>query len=183
LTHRAASGDTDVLNEIVHCFENSLLHFARRYCKHQQDARDVVQDAYEAATKYLEGFQGNASIKTWLTKLVMSACSKKKRGARNDPNRHVSINDLTGKQAKAVSIGPDAERDVFRREILLDVQKALRVLSETDRAVLLLRDGKEMTSEETAHFLDLSVPAVKSRLHRARKSIRKFLEEKTDSPK
>lgn len=183
LTHRAASGDTDVLNEIVHCFENSLLRFARRYCKHQQDAHDVVQDAYEAATKYLDGFQGNASIKTWLTKLVMSACSKKKRGARNDPNRHVSINDLSGKQAKAVSKGPDAERDVLRREILLDVQKALRVLNETDRAVLLLRDGKEMTSEETASFLNLSVPAVKSRLHRARKSIRKFLEEKKDSPK
>lgn len=181
LTQRAASGDLDVLPELVHCFEDSLLHFASRYCKSRDEARDVVQDAYEAATKHLEGFRGQASIKTWLTRLVISACSRRKRGARNDPRRHVSIDELSSHQARSVSAPPSAEDNTLRREILLDIQKALGHLNKTDQAVLLLRDGKELSSKETARFLGLSVAAVKSRLHRARKRIRQRLEEEGEA--
>jgi RNA polymerase sigma-70 factor, ECF subfamily len=181
LTHRAASGDLEVLSELVHCFEDSLLHFASRYCRSREDARDVVQDAYEAATKHLEGFRGQASIKTWLTRLVISACSRRKRGARNDPRRHVPMDQLSVHQARSVSNPPSAEENTRRREILLDIQKALGQLNQTDQAVLLLRDGKELSSKETARFLGLSVAAVKSRLHRARKRVRQRLEKEGEA--
>jgi RNA polymerase sigma-70 factor (ECF subfamily) len=175
LTKKAAEGDAEVLDELVHCFERSLLHFAERYCRDEEDARDVVQDAYLAATRYLPGFRGEASIKTWLTRLVISACSHRRRGARNDPRRHVNLEDLPPRKSRQLSSDPEAERKALTREVLASVQEAMSKLNQTDRAVLLLRDGKEMTSAETAAFLGISVPAVKSRLHRARKAIRESL--------
>lgn len=175
LTERAAEGDEAVLADIVGCLENNLLQFARRYCKNSQDAQDVLQDAYVAAAKHLKGFQGSASIKTWMTRLVISACSKRKRGIRNDPSIHIAIEDLSNRRREYLSKSPEAEDTLFRQEVFLDLKKALKGMNKTDQTVLLLRDGKELSAKETADFLGLSVSAVKSRLHRARKHVREHL--------
>ncbi len=176
LTERAAGGEEFVLEDIVGCLENNLLHFARRYCKNEDDAQDVLQDAYEAAAKHLKDFQGAASIKTWMTRLVMSACSKRKRGIRNDPSKHVALDNLQKGHREAPSKEPDAENTVFRRELIQSLKTALEQMNKMDQTVLLLRDGKELSARETAEFLGLSVSAVKSRLHRARKHVREHLQ-------
>ncbi len=175
LTKKALSGDQDVLEELVRCFERKLFDFARRYCGNEEDARDALQDAYEAAAKHIGGFRGEASIKTWVTRLVISACSRRHRGARNDPSRHVNIELVNVLPARQNRLGVMPDEELAKQELYERVERELYRMSDTDRAVLLLRDGQELSTEETADFLGLTVPAVKSRLHRARKRVRQAL--------
>ena len=175
LTRKAVSGEQDVLEELVRCFERKLFDFARRYCGNEEDARDALQDAYEAAAKHIGGFRGDASIKTWVTRLVISACSRRHRGARNDPSRHVNIEHVNVVPARPNILPVLPDEELARQELYERVERELYQMSDTDRAVLLLRDGQELSTEETADFLGLTVPAVKSRLHRARKRVRQAL--------
>ncbi len=175
LTQKALSGESDVLDELVRCFERKLFDFARRYCGNEEDARDALQDAYEAATKHIGGFRGEASIKTWVTRLVISACSRRHRGARNDASRHVDIEHVNVASARHNLLAALPDEEFARQELFERVEREIYQMSDTDRAVLLLRDGQELSTEETADFLGLTVPAVKSRLHRARKRVRTAL--------
>ncbi len=176
LTRRAASGDRDVLAELVECFERRLYDFARRYCGDEEDARDALQDAYETAARHIGGFRGEASIKTWVTRLVISACSRRHRGARNDPKRHVYLDQVSnGQLTHALHPSHAPEESIATQEMMDRLERELLKMGEMDRAVLLLRDGQELSTAETAEFLGLTIPAVKSRLHRARKRVRKAL--------
>jgi len=172
LTKRATHGDVDVLDELARCFERKLYDFARRYCSSEEDARDALQDAYEAAARHIGGFRGEASIKTWVTTLVMSACSRRHRGARNDPKRHVTIDHAGLQRSRHLRSSSLPDEELARKEQYREIEQELLKMTETDRTVLLLRDGQELSTAETASFLGLSVPAVKSRLHRARKRVR-----------
>jgi len=172
LTKRATHGDVDVLDELARCFERKLYDFARRYCSSEEDARDALQDAYEAAARHIGGFRGEASIKTWVTTLVMSACSRRHRGARNDPKRHVTIDHAGLQRSRHLRSSSLPDEELARKEQYREIEQELFKMTETDRTVLLLRDGQELSTAETASFLGLSVPAVKSRLHRARKRVR-----------
>jgi len=172
LTKRAVYGDVEVLDELARCFERKLYDFARRYCSSEEDARDALQDAYEAAARHIGGFRGEASIKTWVTTLVISACSRRHRGARNDPKRHVALDHAGLQKSRHLQAPALPDEELARKEKYREIEQQLLKMSETDRAVLLLRDGQELSTAETASFLGLSVPAVKSRLHRARKKVR-----------
>ena len=172
LTKRATHGDVDVLDELARCFERKLYDFARRYCSSEEDARDALQDAYEAAARHIGGFRGEASIKTWVTTLVMSACSRRHRGARNDPKRHVTIDHAGLQRSRHLRSSSLPDEELARKEQYREIEQELLKMTETDRTVLLLRDGQELSTAETASFLGLSLPAVKSRLHRARKRVR-----------
>ena len=180
LTRRAVTGDKDVLDELVRCFERRLYDFARRYCGDEEDARDALQDAYETAARHIGGFRGEASIKTWVTRLVISACSRRHRGARNDPKRHVSLDQVSAAQLTDTLHARVPEESIATQEMVERLERELLQMGEMDRAVLLLRDGQELSTAETAQFLGLTVPAVKSRLHRARKRVRKALEEASE---
>jgi RNA polymerase sigma-70 factor (ECF subfamily) len=116
-----------------------------------------------------------------LTRLVISACSRKKRGLRNNPRIHVSLEDIGSRREVRPHTRPQAESTAAIKEAFEHIETALNQLNATDRAVLLLRDGKELSTAETARVLDLTVPAVKSRLHRARKSIRQLVESAFDA--
>lgn len=175
LTRKAVGGSPDVLDELVRCFEAKLLEFGRRYCGSEEDAKDALQDAYEAATRHLKGFRGEASIKTWLTRLLISACSRRRRGAKNDPSRHRSLDLTPAQEARYLSANFPPEDELARRQLFDQLQRALMDLAETDRLVLLLRDGQQLTAPEAASLMGLTVPAIKSRLHRARKRIREAM--------
>lgn len=176
LTSRAARGEKEMLDDLVRCFESSLLRFGKRYCGNDEDAKEALQDAYEAATRHLGGFQGLASIKTWMTRLLMSACARRKRGRRNNPSIHRSLDLTPAQESRYLSHGSTPDEDLARHEILSVLDEALKGLSETDRMILLLRDGEGLSAVETSSLVSLTVPAVKSRLHRARKRVQEALE-------
>lgn len=180
LTRKAVGGNPEVLEELVRCLEAKLLQFGRRYCGNEEEARDALQDAYEAATRHLKGFRGEASVKTWLTRLLISACSRRRRGAKNDPSKHRSLDLTPSQEARFLSEDELPEDELARQEMIHHLQKALMELGETDRMVLLLRDGQQLTAPEAASVMGLTIPAVKSRLHRARKRVREAMAPLTD---
>ena len=177
LTRRAAAGDPDVFGDIIRCYSDRLLSAARARCNDPQDAQDVLQDTYVAAMRYLPGFRGEATVRGWLFRLAMSACTKKRRGRKNDPRLHVPIlieasEDAPPPMVLSATDATDPERQAAVSQVMKQMSDLLLDMKEQDRAVLLLVDGEGRRPAEVGPLLGLSVPAVKSRLHRARKAFR-----------
>lgn len=170
LTERARTGDESVFEDMIKCYSERLLAFSRGRCGDDEDARDTVQDAFVAAYRYLPGFRGETTLKSWLFRLVASACMKRRRGMKHDRKRHTSMDADDAIQRAADE--PDPEHQAEMAELVSVVTGALDELSEMDRAVLIMRDSEQMSAQEVADSLRLTVPAVKSRLHRARTIVR-----------
>ncbi|MBU0607953.1 MAG: sigma-70 family RNA polymerase sigma factor, partial [Armatimonadetes bacterium] len=177
LTRRAATGDAEVFGDIIRCYQDRILAAARARCGDPDDAQDVLQDTYVAAMRYLPGFRGEATVKGWLFRLAMSACTKKRRGRKNDAKLHVPLMIPTvGEGPPPLDLaGPgvdDPERQAAVSQSLHDVGEVLLRMRELDRATLLLVDGEGRRPAEAGELLGLTASAVKSRLHRARKILR-----------
>ncbi|MBI5509744.1 MAG: RNA polymerase sigma factor [Deltaproteobacteria bacterium] len=167
LKARAAKGDPALLEDLFACYRDDLLRFLRKRCGNPPDADDAVQDAFVAAARYLDGFRGETPIKNWLYRLAASACTRMRRGRKNDPKRHAEYDDALSPTER---IGREVEAMLEAR--LSPLKGALAALPEVDRAVLMLRDGQQLSTREVASTLRLSEAAVKSRLHRARETMR-----------
>ena len=183
LIARVRDGDPAAAELFVRRHGPQMLAVARRFFRNEQDAEDAVQDAFVSAFRSLPGFTGQSKLSTWLHRIVVNACLMKLRSARRRPA--VSIETLlpsfddTGHQSSRVpdwKIPSDdpAASDELRRA----VRDAIDDLPEPYRLVLLLRDMEELDTEATAEALELSIPAVKTRLHRARQALRTLLEQR-----
>ena len=181
LTRRAAEGDPSVFGDLIRCYEQKILSAARMRCGDPADAEDVLQDTYVAAMRYLPNFRGDATVRGWLFRLAMSACTKRRRGRKNDPKLHVSLlAPRNGGESPPLDLpageSGDPERHAAVQQAMKAVSQVLQEMKELDRAVLLLVDGEGRKPSEAALLLDQSVPAVKSRLHRARRAFRAAVE-------
>ncbi len=165
LTRRARQGDPTLLSELFSCYREDLLGYMGNRCGNATDAEDAVQDAFVNATRAIDGFRGEAAIRTWLYRLAANACTRMRRAKRDDPSMHLSVDEAPIAQLQRTIDGVLEAR-------LSPLQRALEGLSEKDRAVLLLRDGAGMKASEAAAELGLTEGAVKSRLHRARQAVR-----------
>lgn len=145
--------------------------FLRNRCGNAGDADDALQDAFVAANRYLSGYRGETPLKNWLYRLASSACTRMRRGRKNDPKLHANYEDATPPSID--KMGREVESMLEAR--LSPLQTALQALNEIDRAVLMLRDGEQMSAREVAAALSLTEAAVKSRLHRARKAVQQHL--------
>ncbi len=173
LRERAKSGDPALLADLFECFRGDLLAFLRQRCGNAGDADDAMQDAFVAAARYLEGYRGETTLKNWLYRLASTACTRMRRGRKNDPQWNKPFEETTS--APLARMGREVEAMLEAR--LMPLQAAMGTLAPTDRAVLMLRDGQELSTREVARELRLSEAAVKSRLHRARKAVREAIGE------
>lgn len=174
LRQRAIEGDPALLGDIFLCFRDELLAFLRVRCGNRTDAEDATQDAFEAAARYLGSYRGEAGMRSWLYRLAASACTRMRRGQKNDPTLHRSIDE---QDLDLPASAPDGAPTQLLELQLQSLREALEGLRPRDRAVLLLRDGEGMTAKEVADALELTTPAVKSRLFRARRAVRSALGE------
>ncbi|MBN1947165.1 MAG: RNA polymerase sigma factor [Bradymonadales bacterium] len=171
LRQRALQGDPHLLEDLFHCYRADLLSFLRQRCQEHADAEDAIQDAFLAAARYLQHYRGEAQIKTWLYHLASSACTRMRRGQKNNPALHQELDEM------ALTKGEDAADKV---ELVVDtrlrpLKRAIEQLKPVDRQVLLLRDGQGMSTREVACALHLTESAVKSRLHRIRRAVKEVL--------
>jgi len=181
LTRRAAEGDPEVFGDLIRCYEQKILSAARMRCGDPADAEDVLQDTYVAAMRYLPDFRGDATVRAWLFRLAMSACTKRRRGRKNDPKLHVPLlaqrdDGETPQLDLPAGEAEDPERQTAVLQSMKDVSRVLQQMKELDRAVLLLVDGEGRKPSEAAELLGKTTPAIKSRLHRARKTFRAAVE-------
>ncbi len=158
---------------LVEEYSNLAYHVALRMLHNPQDAEDAVQDAFVSAYKALGSFKGQSKLSTWLYRIVVNACLMK---IRKNKTRHKYFTDTGYDDAIVYDWDNNPEKTARNGEIRDAIDSALEYLSPELRAAVVLRDVQEFSSEEASEILNISVAALKSRLHRGRIQLRKHLE-------
>lgn len=178
LVARARAGDARAFSDLVSRYDRKIYRLARHITNSDEDAEDVLQEAFLKAYEHLDGFQGNAKFYTWLVRIAVNESLMKLRKRKSD--RTVSLDEPADNGDEpivreiAVWDG-NPEQQYSSEELRSILDKAIASLKPTFRTVFLLRDVEDLSTEETAAALDISVPAVKSRLLRARLELRERL--------
>ena len=181
LVRQAKAGDYAAFEALVTRYEGKVYALARRIVGEEHDAEEVVQETFLSVVEHLAGFREDASFRTWLLRIATNAALKLLRKKRGLPT--VSLNSPAGADADEPLPHPEfiapwreSPADLAgRREIRAILDDALAAIDEKYRMVFTLRDVEELSTEETAEVLGISVANVKVRLMRARLLLRERL--------
>jgi len=178
---KVRAGDEEASAALVRKYGGRMLAVARRFLQCEEDSVDAVQDAFLAAFRSLEGFEGNSALGTWLHRIVVNVCLMRLRARSR--SREVRIDDLlptfddSGHHSHPVRAwGNEALARLTQAETRAQVRGCIDRLPDAYRQVLILRDIEELDTEQTAQHLGIKPGAVKTRLHRARQALRTLLE-------
>ena len=174
LLDRARTGDRRALEDLIGRHQRRVYRFGLKMCRDPEDAKDVLQETLLAAARTVKDFRGASSVSTWLYTIARSFCIKKRRRSKFAPEQEESLDarepGLEARQVADPSRGPDDE--LAGRQVEAALERAISGLDPMYREVLVLRDVEGLTAPEVAEVMELSVEAVKSRLHRARLAVR-----------
>jgi RNA polymerase sigma-70 factor (ECF subfamily) len=178
LVNAARGGDIGAFEELVRKYDRNVFRIANHITQNREDAEDVVQDAFLKAFQNLGQFQGQSKFYTWLVRIAVNEALMRLR--RRRPERMVSLDEdiNTGEDTiprEVADWAPNPEQLYNQSELREILQKTIQGLPPSFRTVFVLRDVEGLSTEETADALGLSVPAVKSRLLRARLQLRERL--------
>lgn len=178
LVARAKAGDGAAFSELVKQYDRRVFRMAKQITQNEEDAEDVLQETFLKAYSHLDDFQGNSKFYTWLVRIAVNEALMKLRRRRSD--RTVPLDDPidTGEDELLREVAvwdEDPEQKYSREELAQILDEAVQGLKPAYRTVFVLRDIEELSIEETAEALNLSISAVKSRLLRARLQLREKL--------
>jgi len=170
--------DVSAYDLLVRKYERQLFRIAQHITQNREDAEDVMQDAFLKAYEKLEQFQGNSKFYTWLVRIAVNESLMRLRKRRT--GKMVSIDEDIETEEGSVprdlaDWAPDLEQNYNQAELAEILRKTIQGLPQGFRIVFVLRDVEGLSTEETAETLGLSIPAVKSRLLRARLQLRERL--------
>ncbi len=173
LLEAARLGDARSLEALLEKHQAQVYRFGMKMCRDPEDARDVLQDTLLAMARGVRDFRGASSISTWLYSIARSFCIKKRRRSKFAPEAEQSLDSEASEEAAELpDLGRGADEQLAGKEVRRALEEAIGALDPRYREVLLLRDVEGLTAPEVAEVLGVSVQAVKSRLHRARLSVR-----------
>jgi RNA polymerase sigma-70 factor, ECF subfamily len=178
LVARAKDGDADAFSELVSHYDRRVFRMAKQITQNDEDAEDVLQETFLKAYSHLDNFQGNSKFYTWLVRIAVNEALMKLRKRRSDKTVPIDEPIDTGEDvvAREIAVWDENPEDTYSREELGRIlDEAVQSLKPAYRTVFILRDIEEMSIEETAEALNLSISAVKSRLLRARLQLREKL--------
>jgi RNA polymerase sigma-70 factor (ECF subfamily) len=177
LVTRATAGDLESFNQLVTRWERPIYALAYRTLGREEDARDVVQEAFLRAFRGLRGFKGEAKFSSWLYRITLNLCRDWMRRERRAPLVQVPEGtdpvDLADTQASPVESVEDL---VARRELSEAVSKAMAELPEEQRTAIMLKEYHGLTFQEIADMLDCPLSTVKTRLYQGLSVLRRRLE-------
>src|SRR5215468_10430277 len=178
LVTQAREGDLQAFTTLVRRYEGKIFRLAQHVTQNREDAEDVLQETFLKAYEHLDQFKGDSKFYTWIVRIAVNQALMKLRRRKND--KSVSLDETidTGEDTVVREIaawGEDPEERFSREELGEILDNAIEDLEPLYRSVFVLRDIEELSTEETAEALGLSVPAVKSRLLRARLQLREKL--------
>jgi len=176
LINEIREGDTQAFSELVRRYEDTVFNFSFKVCRDEEKARDVVQDTFVNVYRKLHQFDGKSKFSTWLYSIVTNNCLMKNRQRKID-GKSVELNEEIERSDSGSSDSPTPLDSVMTNELQKQLDSAILSLPVDYRVVFVLRDIEGLPAAETAKILNLTVPAVKSRLHRARKELREQLSE------
>ena len=178
LVRAAKAGDVGAYEQLVHRYDRNVFRIAQHITQNREDAEDVVQDAFLKAYENLKNFQEQSKFYTWLVRIAVNEALMRLR--RRRPERMVSLDEEVKTEEDSMprevaDWSPNPEQLYNQAELRDILSKTIQGLPSSFRTVFVLRDVEGLSTEETAEALDLSIPAVKSRLLRARLQLRERL--------
>lgn len=176
-------GSIEAFEELIARYESKLFNLAIRFLKNQEDTEEVLQDVFTTVYRKVGKFEGKSAFSSWVYRITVNAALMKLRKRKQSPA--VSLEDLapaTREQfLESESVfGERSDHTSMNRELRMIMQSAINRLPEQYRAVFILRDVDGMSNQEVGEILELSIPAVKSRLHRSRLMLRRKLQRHWD---
>ncbi len=178
LVASAVAGDVHAFEKLISKYDRQIFRIAQHITQNREDAEDVMQDAFLKAYEKLDQFQGNSKFYTWLVRIAVNESLMRLRKRRT--GKMVSIDEDIETDEGSVprdlaDWSPNPEQNYSQAELAKILRKTIQGLPPGFRVVFVLRDVDGLSTEETAEMLGLSVPAVKSRLLRARLQLRERL--------
>ena len=178
LVERARAGDAGAFTELVEKYERKIYRLAKHITQNDEDAEDVLQESFLKAYSHLGSFEGQSKFYTWIVRIAVNEALMKLRKRKSD--RTVSLDEPqeAGEETvtREIAVWDDDPEQKYSQEELREIlDNAVNSLKPSFRTVFVLRDIEELSTEETAEALGISVPAVKSRLLRARLQLREKL--------
>lgn len=175
LLTRINDGDDEALEELLALLQPKLYRFSLKMCRHEEDAEDVLQESMLAFVRSLRNFKGTSRLSTYLYSIARNACIKKRRTSKFAPKEIVSLEQDAVNSANEPSASVTPADEAEQQETWKLVKAAISAMEPDYKEVLILRDIEGLSAAEVANVVELSVPAVKSRLHRARAQLRAAL--------
>jgi RNA polymerase sigma-70 factor (ECF subfamily) len=178
LVQAAKGGDISAFDQLIKRYDRNVFRIAQHITQNREDAEDVVQEAFLKAYTNLGSFQGNSKFYTWLVRIAVNEALMKLR--RRKTSKTVSMDEDVETEEGSMprefaDWSPNPEQLYGQSELGDILQKTVQGLPASFRTVFVLRDVEGLSTEETAEMLGLSIPAVKSRLLRARLQLRERL--------
>ena len=174
------NGNLDAYDKLAEIYQKKIYGLSFHLTRNQMDAQDVTQEVLLTLFRKINMFQGKSAFSSWVYRIAVNASYMKLRSKKKEPNVSIdelmpSFNSAGFQQEKIQDWSENTESLLFTKETRDVINKAVDLLPEKEKVVFLLRDVEGLSSEKTGEILDLTVPAVKSRLHRARLFLRKKL--------
>jgi RNA polymerase sigma-70 factor (ECF subfamily) len=178
LVKAAKAGSIEAFEQLIRRYDRNVFRIAQHITQNREDAEDVVQDAFLKAFQNLQGFQEQSRFYTWLVRIAVNEALMKLRKRRT--GKIVSLDEDVQTEEDSVprevaDWSPNPEQLYNQAELKDILEKTIQGLPAGFRTVFVLRDVEGLSTEETAEALNLSIPAVKSRLLRARLQLRNRL--------
>ena len=185
LLERACGKDAGAFEQLVARTQEKLFRVAMRYVRNESDAQEIVQNAYLSAWRSLSTFESRAKFGSWMHRITVNAAlmflrsrNRHPESASNDVET-VESNDVIGpaaeKQTAREDLSPRPDEELQSAELRRHIAFAINSLPQNLKAIFLLRDVWEESTEDSAAKLKVSIPAAKTRLHRARRVLRESL--------
>ena len=173
-------GDLKAYDKIADIYQKKIYGLSFNLTRNQMDAQDVTQEVLLTLFRKIHTFRGKSAFSSWVYRITLNASYMKLRSKKKEPNVSIdelmpSFNGAGFQQEKIQDWSENTESLLFTNETRDVISKAIDLLPEKEKVVFLLRDVEGLSTEKAGEILDLTVPAVKSRLHRARLFLRKKL--------
>lgn len=179
LIEKFKKGSLESYEQLLQRYESKVYNLALKFTRSPEDAEEVLQDVFVTLYQKIKGFEGKSAFSSWLYRIVVNASFMKLRKRKQHPA--ISIEDLTPLMRAQYLDWPDhqpairSDNITINNELKQIVEGAITRLPEEYRAVFVLRDVDGLSNQEVSEILNISLPAIKSRLHRARIMLRRKL--------
>ena len=174
------NGNLDAYDKLAEIYQKKIYGLSFQLTRNQMDAQDVTQEVLLTLFRKINMFQGKSAFSSWVYRIAVNASYMKLRSKKKEPNVSIdelmpSFNSAGFQQEKIQDWSENTESLLFTKETRDVINKAVDLLPEKEKVVFLLRDVEGLSTEKAGEILYLTIPAVKSRLHRARLFLRKKL--------
>jgi RNA polymerase sigma-70 factor (ECF subfamily) len=185
LARQLIAGKPEAFDRFVEHFRAKIFHYSWLMCGNREDAEEVAQETLLNVFESFDQLRDPAQVRPWVFRIAKNACLMKRRKSVFAPAHELSLDQFlparNGRDGEAKLDIADWSRtpddQLLQSEMKQALERALALLPENYRAVILLRDLEELSTGETAHILDVTEDTVKQRLHRGRLALRHTLDE------